>query len=386
MITRFSITNFKKFSDFSLEDLGRINIIIGSNNTGKTTTLEAVMGFSCGINLASAIHFLVWRRFPQTQNSNNAYLAAELLVNAFNTITDCDQLSFSFNGEVDGKEYSFCHSLKPGQLISSLLPGAKHVVIDGTEIKNRQVPLPAAMVPGSSIMVDVPSQYLGLWEVRDEEEKKVSCELASPIQLNNVPSDKPLVLAMFHDFSTYKKEQDVSKVYAHLQDKGQLRKFIGELNASFPDIKISSIDNIPYPDGSSAPIKIKFKNGKRHPIYALGDGFRRWYELLGGMLTFPNSIHCIEEADATLHQQAQEGFSTNLLYYSEMFNNQIFITTHNKEYLTIFLNTIKENKENALKNKIRVITLRECAGTVKGRILNGKEALDALNRGMELRI
>ena len=387
MITQLSIKNFKKFNELHIKDLERINLIVGSNNTGKTTTLESIMGFACGSDLASMLALSVWRRFPQVQNHNNMYISAEIMANAFHISNNIDtlDLSFSFSGTVDGVEKSFQHHLEPGQLISSLLSSGSNTIVDGTEIIHRQVPMPLPIAPGSSITVDVPSQYLGEWSVSSEEET-LACKLSTPLQFSQIENRKSLLSAKFHDFNTYRFEQEISKVYAYLETNGTLEEFIRELNDSFPDIEVADIVNIPYPDGSNAPIKIKFVNGNRHPIYALGDGFRRWYELLGGMLTFPKSVHCIEEADATLHHQAQEGFATNLLKYARKYDNQIFITTHSKEYLKSFLSAIEKNSNNDLKNSIRVITLRDYDGIVKYRTLDGKESLQAIRQGMELRI
>lgn len=385
MITQLTIENFKKFSSLSIRDLSRVNLIVGNNNVGKTTMLEAVMGFSSGRNLGAVLNFSVWRRFPQTQEPNNNYLPAELLANVFHDNENKEKLSFSFGGIVDGEEKVFQHKLMPGQIISSLLSNMR-TEIDGTEVIHRQVPMPFPLSLGSSVMIDVPSQYLGKWEVDSEGTEAVVCDLSTPLQFNQFPNCKSFIPAMLHDFMTYRNEQDVSKVYAYLQSHETIEEFIKELNDSFSDLKIIGIDNIPYPDGSNAPIKIKFSDGKRHPIYALGDGFRRWYELLGGMLTFPHSVHCIEEADATLHHKAQKGFSVNLMQYAKKYENQIFITTHSKEYLMNFLNSLEANNADDLKRDVRIVTLRQYDDSVRHRTMDGLEALKALRQGLELRV
>ena len=42
MLTSFEITNFRTFSHLRIERLGRVNLIVGKNNVGKTTLLEAL--------------------------------------------------------------------------------------------------------------------------------------------------------------------------------------------------------------------------------------------------------------------------------------------------------------------------------------------------------
>ena len=383
MIEKFTIEGFKKFKKISLEDLSHINIFVGVNNVGKTTILEAIMGFSSGWNLPSILNLSVWRRFYPSQGLNS-YQLAELTLNAFHDISENKDLSFTFRGLIDAKEQNFIHSLMPGQIIASCIPG-NNVVVDGTEIIHRQVPVPIPVVSTSTIMLDTPSQYLGQWSIQSGKEKK-TYELSSPISFNQFPNEKPFIMAMFHDIFSHRNEVEARKIYSFLINSDALEKFIEELNRSFEGLKIKNINNIPYPDGTEAPISVQFEDNTRRPLYTLGDGLRRWYALLGGMITFKNSIHCIEEADVTFHYKAQDSFAINLKHYAEKFDNQIFMTTHNMEYLNIFLHAIEKSDINFLKEKLRVITLRDYSGVIKYRILNGLEALKAIQNELELRI
>ncbi|MCB8952024.1 MAG: AAA family ATPase [Ardenticatenales bacterium] len=42
MLENVHITNFRLFKDFSIGDLARVNLIVGKNNAGKSSLLEAV--------------------------------------------------------------------------------------------------------------------------------------------------------------------------------------------------------------------------------------------------------------------------------------------------------------------------------------------------------
>ncbi len=46
MITELRMAGFRGFEDFSLHDLGRINLLVGPNNGGKTSVLEAIEFFA----------------------------------------------------------------------------------------------------------------------------------------------------------------------------------------------------------------------------------------------------------------------------------------------------------------------------------------------------
>lgn len=384
MLKRLVIKNFKRFGELTISDLDRLNIIVGINNVGKTTLLEAIMGFASGMNLSSTLNFTVWHRAGLPQGMS-AYQLTEAITNSFNSIGEAGRLTFSFGGIADGEKKEFIHQVKPGQIISTFLHES-HTVIDGTEVVHRQVPMPLPMAPGGSLMIDVPVRYLGTWEVLSDGEDKVTCELSAPLQFSHFSNRRFYISAMIHDFTIYLNESQISQTYSRLHSADKLGLFVKEMNKSFSGITIKSIDNVPYPDGNAAPISVRLENGRRLPLYALGDGIRRWYELLGGMITFPSSIHCIEEADATFHHEAQDGFATRLAGYSEEYNNQVFMTTHSIEYLKTFLNAIEKEDAICLKNRMRVITLRDYGDDVRHRTLDGTEALTAIRRGLELRL
>ena len=52
MLTSFKISGFRRYANFYLQDLSRINFILGENNIGKTSILEAIFSWSCGQNIS----------------------------------------------------------------------------------------------------------------------------------------------------------------------------------------------------------------------------------------------------------------------------------------------------------------------------------------------
>ena len=104
------------------------------------------------------------------------------------------------------------------------------------------------------------------------------------------------------------------------------------------------------------------------------------------MIAYPSAVHCIEEADVTFHHQAQGGLAVNLKNVTQKYNNQVFMSTHNVEFLKTFLIGIGKDDPEFLRNCVRVVTLRNYRNNVKQRTLHGFEALEAINNGLELRI
>ncbi|RUS95994.1 AAA family ATPase [Trichormus variabilis] len=51
MLKSVKIENFRGFKSFELQQLGRINLLVGENNSGKTSILEAIQLLCSGTNL-----------------------------------------------------------------------------------------------------------------------------------------------------------------------------------------------------------------------------------------------------------------------------------------------------------------------------------------------
>lgn len=77
MISSFRIQGHRKFSDFELNNLGRVNFFVGKNNVGKTTLLESVFGWACGYNLSPFVGTCVQRN--QFLQNSTAYHIAKIL-------------------------------------------------------------------------------------------------------------------------------------------------------------------------------------------------------------------------------------------------------------------------------------------------------------------
>src|SRR5690606_37990865 len=56
MIDTLTLEGFRGFQRFELADLGRINLLVGTNNCGKTSLLEAVQLFSSSGDASSILH------------------------------------------------------------------------------------------------------------------------------------------------------------------------------------------------------------------------------------------------------------------------------------------------------------------------------------------
>lgn len=372
MIKSIEVAGFRKFKNMKIDDLSQINVFLGDNNAGKTTILESVFGAACGENISSLLENCVLRR----SNINGTYDFVERIIGAF---TDKDKGVFECSFKVTdekGQSSYISHIIRPTNIFADIKPNLQmnfsQKTISG--MVNTQI-------IQNGIVNIIANSYVGEWEVSLNGGIKKNAVLTFPnkdVSLNG----QPLMAARFIDILSHRNQQENTIIYSYLKREGILNEFIKELSSTFGDI--TDIDSIPYPDGSSSPVSVRINKEELIPLYNFGDGFQRWYNILGGMVYYKNSIHCIEEIDVTFHTSAQRQLAQNLMYYSEKFNNQIFMTSHSIEFVDNFLQGLDSDKLNS----VRIITLKEDPVTkeTKARVLSGVEALDIREEyNMELR-
>lgn len=383
MIDELTITNFKKFDSLQLHNLSHVNLFVGSNNVGKTSLLEAIFAFACGKNITPFLSVSVFRRLQMPENGwQSPYPFAEAVWNTFHDKKNINDWSLTFSGNINGTMHQLIHRFHGGPIFSDFLPNETGSFGDLSMLQ--------MMEDHKGDGNKLPQrQFLGIWETQLDNKAKHSFSIEYPLFNEPISTNAPLVLAKMNDILTHRNEIENRRTFSFVSRAGLIPELIKEMNHCFRGEQIIEISSIPYPDGSAAPISIRFANGCSYPLYALGDGMRRWFHLIGSMLVYKNAVHCIEEIEATIHHQAQEDLSYNLCKYARKYGNQLFITTHSQEYLQAFLSSVKEHEsENliSLQDDIRVITLREVNHDVRVRVLNGSEAAEALDDGLELRV
>lgn len=357
------IKGFRLFDDTTFDNLARINIFFGPNNSGKTSVLEAVFTHACGMNFTNAITNLIARR---TSNVSSYFDIGKRTISIFRKI-DNSSCTYNIEATLGGKTRKLTATFNPSSELSILDP--KNISKLGLDFKfDNQQPMRGENSSSGSILfnnlpinLNLPKKLIGSWINTFEGKRKEVSIYSMPTQpLLFSPNiiQTHFIQGVFGDITSHRENTQEIAIYSHLKSYGLIKDFVDQMKKSFPIIV--DLDAIPYPDGSATDIVAITDDGKRLSMSNFGDGMRRWLNIFGGFVVHQNAVHCIEEVDATFHHEALEKLSHNLIDYSKKYNNQLFLTSHSMEFADIFLKSIYENREKYFDNgvdPVRIYTL-----------------------------
>ena len=378
MLENISIHGFRKYKDFSIGDFGKINFILGSNNVGKTSILEAVFAWACGQNVIPFMNIPLARgRYSGIQQP---YWVMEELLAAVNDRKQIP-LKMAFEGRCNGKIVRFDHTIYPSEILGeydTTYKNSAHLIsVPSNGIMSGEIQQILPGIPAFSIQ----QTAIAKWEVKHNGKATVTTNIVLPFSPVHV--NKSYHMAKFIDVLSHTAVAENVQIYASLKRENMLDEVTKEISRIYPEV--IGFDMIPYPDGSQSPVSVIKKSGVL-PLYACGDGIQRWFYILGAMALYKNSIICIDEIDTGFHHDAQEEFATHLIRNAVRNNVQLFITTHNMEFLDSFLKASSHQSEEEKMNDIKVITLRDTKEGIKARTLSAGDAYKGRsNYNLELR-
>lgn len=369
MLTSINVKGFRKYENLNLENLGRINFILGRNNIGKTSILEAIYAFCCGQNVGPLLDIPLSRcRYSSIQQPY--WMMEEILSVVHNRKTL--PFKFEFSGIFDGKAENFVHTIYPSDILtdfdSSYKRMAGEIVPRNNDSSVRTSP--AFFSNQLGLMQVAQPSIVAKWQI-NHNGKAVNYNVTCPN--TTVYKILPFKIAKFIDLLSHTDVNETVQIYSSLKRDDLIKDVVKELNKVFPDIK--DIDMIPYSGGTIAPISV-LKEDTYLPMYAYGDGVQRWFYILGAIALYKNSIICIDEIDTGFHPEAQYEFSEHLASYAKENNVQLFLTTHNLEFIDNYLQALNSYDSSILEDT-RIITVKDIDDNPSIRTLSGTEVYKA---------
>jgi len=358
-ITRFEISNFKKFDHLVVENMGLVNLITGDNNVGKTCLLEALTLKPSMKSIISMLGLSLFNRnfqfdnqqrfdtnAPEANQANNIIGMSQRNLNQPITVRGDNSEGILFQFSVENKIINVVETendeIRHFAKNLTRYPGINLYSKNWLLFYNHHENNKATYEKGNDLeyMVDLTSSYYGGffgYEKRDN-------------------------LITLNDF--YK--NDLIEIYELVTIKPRAKKhLIDTINIIFVDFQISDIDKRVNLGKHHLMFSVQGEDNW-YPITQFGDGFVRTLRILLELMYRQSPRIMIDEVEVGIHFQKMKREWDTIFKLATETNTQVFATTHSLDCIKAFIEAGAEN--DAIKNELRLIELEEFTvkdGTVK---------------------
>ena len=317
MLETLEVQNFRSIRSIKLKNLKRINLLVGQNNCGKTTILEALF-----LNLA--------------------------IFNPDSFVIIHNMRGLRINGSNDFRFifYGLDYKNTP-KIITSYSTDVVQQLILSITISDSQIPnLTSDMnsnIIGQNIQQNTSLEYI----VNISQNKKEICLDTYSLKFN--PIENTFTRSFNHDnfhkfnspcyfMTSHRIDNDftILKTLNNIFINNQKEDFIQILQ-----IIDSNIKDIHF--GSNNMIYLNMGLLQTIPIELTGDGVCKLFALMLRLYHCKDSFFIVDEIENGLHYSSLKKIAKALYVAAEKFNVQLFIVTHNEEVLQYFTEAANED-------------------------------------------
>lgn len=336
-IKLIEINQFRGIQKLTVSDFSNINLIVGDNNSGKTTFLEAIQLLFAKSQLSSIKNVINQRT---VLNSNSSFYTS--FIKMFNIqqnkkFLEFDIYAHSNNGplefELKGRERTV--SGEDAVQLSTLSTRQK------TQYKRTSAFIPeTAKVFTGSIITQTGKKPV---------EKEIRCT-----SLDNVVPG-PIVKKEVHYISSFGHLR--YDLLQNIVDNPEYKKLAINILKQFDD----SIEDICYTKADDGAFleSIITKDGVIMPFSVYGDGIKKILYILNKLFDATDSILLIDEIETGLHKKYYDTLFPVVFALANKLNVQLFIATHSIEAIDSILRYGNYEDNHGGNDPIRVITLKK---------------------------
>ncbi len=370
MISSLEIKNYRLFKDFKLSSLSRVNLIVGTNNGGKSSLLEAI--------------YLLTSDRPR-------YSLSKILRERGEVATlDSERLGRDYGLQIT----QIFHNRNPKDAIniaSNATDKSLTISVEGTTSAGRGQPSPLGE------------------HVEDEAELEHEAVngaevLRLTLRSNSATIDED-VIKLYGDLIG-----DRSGVYPSLSYKksgGEGTKFVTTSYAGYKDLAPlwdnimlaskegaviealriinSEVNDINFMtrSTSNSGILVKMRQEKeRLPLGSMGDGMKRILSIAMNMVSVPGGTLLIDEIDTGLYYSVLSDMWRLVIETAVREDIQVFATTHSWDCVRAFQEALCQQEDKSLGQLIRID--RE-DGEIRPESFSADELAVAVEQGIEIR-
>lgn len=319
-IKNLSIKNYRGIHSLDMQELQRVNILLGNNNSSKSSVLEAIYILMNANKPAIPIKLNIDRDYTGYSKSDFAAFFHNL-----NTKTPIQLQAGLDNGEKLDLNISYkivqVSEFQPGNIQSDTMPVNYGLIYDYQENGNPS--------HTTSLIWDTEEEKLKIGETWDTTNRNAYF-LAPRYNFNEF-------ISHFNQIVTDK-------------EKGYVLDALQAIEPRITDVTV--VNNHVMVDAGL---------DKLIPINLMGDGTRKLFTIITAMYKAKDGIILIDEIDNGLYYKSMKSLWRAVLFMSKKFNIQVFVSTHSIDSLNA-LNTLLEEESKSTQEDVSILTLRKYHG------------------------
>lgn len=362
LISKISINSYRGITSLQLENLQKINILTGDNNSGKTSVLEIIHTFQQPDILRS------WIDVSREDTLTGGISIYESLNDLFNINMDEKRIVYGIETESGYTEVEF---------------SGKDVEVEAT-IEDYNYTMGYISDVEEDRLVN---QMILL--TKTDFEIKVNQKRMQTVALYEGQRRRPLLLKKNNTQYT----NNVVYISPFRHTNGTL--YLSDI-LNYPDLYEEMLNilkefdpgiiSINYDEGGNSRFKGYYKilskeNNKALPLNMYGDGMKKAILLMSAVVKAKDGILLLDEFETAIHTSAMDKVFKWLLDTCIRLNVQVFMTTHSEEAIDKVLNCSEE-----LQAHMAIYTLYKDKEGNSVRRLDARKAITIKeNMGLELR-
>ncbi|MCQ2707775.1 ATP/GTP-binding protein [Helicobacter pylori] len=330
MIQSVRIKNFKNFKDTQIDGFTKLNIITGQNNVGKSNLLEALY-YLVGKSMHPCANITEIydniRKEPLTTESKN------LMFYGLDTEKEIQIVTTLDNNQTLDLQIKFIANEKQKVIESQIIPTVEHaqefsrlnftLKKNNKEIYNDRLNI--TKIPN---FPPIPNQSGYNRQFKNFEPSQLQ-ELL-PFESTAIITPSDVAYRQAHMI------QAVSKICSDNQLEEELNKHLNQFDNNIQSISFNTNNQL----------KLKVKNIKEKvPLSVFGDGLIKYLYIVSAFMADNAKTIYIDEVENGLHFSRMRLLLKNIIDFinnNKDGNLQVFMTTHNQEFIEILDQVIRE--------------------------------------------
>lgn len=340
MIKSLSVTNYRLFKHFEIDSLSNVNLIVGTNNSGKSSLLEA-------INLLTS----------DDVRTSLLSLLRERGEYALGTVTPPYERSVRSGFQVAHIFYG--HSQEFGQVIHIASRNERHAKLDIAILAEKEGEIPEQdSLSSNRNHVDVGEKYIVFdYSESDGESNRVAMRLEGDVLISDQfytiltvgaasPGGSRLLTTNYLGYD------ELAVLWDQITLTPKEDRVIDALRILEPDVERISFTSR---QTSNSGILLRLANQEEPvPLGSMGDGMRRILAIAASLVGVGQGTLLVDEIDTGLYYAVLKDMWKLIFETAYKQNTQVFATTHSWDCVKAFQQALAEFRDASFGRLIRL--------------------------------